>query len=378
MPQHTKRRVIVLYGGKSTEHEVSCRSAATILNNLNADKYEISAIGVDKDGNWLQQDAARLRASSASTLPIESRGTLTLSDAGKGAADQILAVTSPALLQKGSSQQNSELIVFPIIHGTNGEDGTLQGLFELANVAFVGPDTLGSAVGMDKGVAKKLAMVAGVPVAPFIELRAEAWAKTRPQVEKLVLETMKYPVFVKPAKLGSSVGISKVKGTTELVSACENAFSFDDKILIEQGLDVREIECAALGGYDPKISIPGEVIPHAEFYSYEAKYLDEAASSVEVPAKLSPEQVKTAQDMSRDIFRALDLYGMARIDLFLEKSTGKFYFNEVNTVPGFTNISQYPMLWKASGVPISDLLDQLIELAVQRKQDKAKLKRSRV
>jgi len=377
MPQHAKRRVIVLYGGKSTEHEVSCRSAATILKNLNADKYEISAIGVDKNGNWLQQDTARLRASSASTLPIESRGTLTLSDAGKGAADQILAVTSPALLEK-SNQQPSELIVFPIIHGTNGEDGTLQGLLELANVAFVGPDTLGSAVGMDKGVAKKLAMVAGVPVAPFIELRAESWSKTKTQVEKLVLEKMKFPVFVKPAKLGSSVGISKVKGSADLIAACENAFSFDDKILVEQGLDVREIECAALGGYDPKISIPGEVIPHAEFYSYEAKYLDEAASSVEVPAKLTPEQVKVAQDMSRDIFRALDLYGMARIDLFLEKPTGKFYFNEVNTVPGFTNISQYPMLWKASGVPISELLDQLIELAVQRKNDKSKLKRSRV
>jgi D-alanine-D-alanine ligase len=368
-----KQKVLILYGGQSTEHEISCRSAATIVKNLDPEKYDVMAVGITQSGQWLPQDVVRLRAEKSKTLPIHS---------GNGTAAQIAQSTvNPvnSLSHLTGTRDAASLVVFPIIHGTHGEDGTLQGLLEMANLAFVGPDTLGSAVGMDKGVAKKLCLAAGLPVAPFVEYRSESWPHARQNAVAEVMSVMKFPVFVKPSRLGSSVGISKVRQSNELIAACEKALQFDDKILVEQGLDVREIEFAALGGYDPEISVPGEVVPTAEFYTYEAKYLDEKGAEVIVPAQnLTSEQVREGQLLSKKIFKALDLYGMARIDLFLERSTGKYYFNEVNTIPGFTDISQYPMLWRASGIDTPQLMSKLIDLALERKQTKDQLQRKRV
>jgi D-alanine-D-alanine ligase len=368
-----KQKVLILYGGQSTEHEVSCRSAATIIKNLDPEHYDVMAIGITQSGQWLPQDVKRLRGESSKTLPIHTPQVAS----AQIAQSAINPVTSLTHLSGAGSAAN--IVVFPIIHGTHGEDGTLQGLLEMANLAFVGPDTLGSAVGMDKGVAKKLCQAAGLPVAPFVEYRAESWARARKNAVEEVSSVMKYPVFVKPSRLGSSVGISKVRNAQELIVACEKALQFDDKILVEQGLDVREIEFAALGGYDPEISVPGEVVPSAEFYTYEAKYLDEKGAEVIVPARnLTPEQVREGQVLSKKIFKALDLYGMARIDLFLEKKTGKYFFNEVNTIPGFTDISQYPMLWRASGIDTPQLMTKLIDLALERKKTKDQLQRQRI
>lgn len=349
--------VVVLYGGRSTEHEISCRSARFILSHLDRKRYVVHAIGIAADGTWWQQDLESTLASKSGPLPVSRSGKQLDIGSFGGLAEN--------------------LVVFPILHGTFGEDGTLQGWLELKELAFVGPDTLGSAIGIDKVVAKRLAASAGVPVVPWVDFRAHMWATEKSKICSKALEKLGLPVFVKPAKLGSSVGVSKVTSSQELIQACEHALKFDDKVLIEKGLEVREIEVAALGGYEPKLSIAGEVVPHADFYSYDAKYTKTDGASVVVPAKLTPEQMNEARALAGQIYASLELYGMSRIDLFLEKSTSRFYFNEVNTIPGFTEISQYPLLWRESGVNASDLLDQLIESAISRKLEKLRLMRTK-
>jgi D-alanine-D-alanine ligase len=375
-----KRPVLVVYGGRSSEHEVSCRSAAFILRNLDTRKYDIHALAIDKQGRWLPQDAGKLLAgieAGAKTVPIEAgAGARSALPATADPGSSLLALTGDSAGAKRPPRKE-DLVVFPILHGTFGEDGTMQGMLDLAEVAYVGPDTLGSAVGMDKGVSKKLAQAAGVPVVPWLETRAQFWGEHRARIVAEAEAELGYPMFVKPARQGSSVGVSKARTRAELEAACDAAFKFDDKLLIEKGLTVREIECAVLGDYDPMVSVPGEVIPHAEFYSYEAKYIDADGASMAIPAKLTPEQTRTAQDLAKRVFQALELYGMARVDLFLDKATGAFYLNEVNTIPGFTEISQYPLLWKESGVSAAELLDRLIELAVRRRTAQAGLQRSR-
>jgi D-alanine-D-alanine ligase len=355
--------VTVIYGGRSAEHEVSCRSAAFVLRNLDPNKYDIAAIAINKDGHWLPQDATKLLAATEKTVPILEYKKVEESKA--------LALTS-------ASSGGSPRVIFPVLHGTFGEDGTMQGMFDLFEVAYVGPDTLGSAVGMDKAVSKKLAQAHGVPVVPYMETKLQFWKKNANDICQAAIKELGLPLFVKPARLGSSVGISKVKTAADLQRACNEAFKFDEKILFEKGLNVREIECAVLGDYDPDVSIPGEVVvTNAEFYDYDAKYINEHGADVVIPAKLDPVQVKTAQQLSKLVFQALDLYGMARVDLFLEKGTGKFYFNEVNTIPGFTSISQFPMLWKASGVSAGELIDRLIDLAIKRHTIRKNIQRSK-
>lgn len=371
-----KTKVVILYGGKSVEHEVSCRSAAFVLKNLDPAKYDVSAIGIDKKGRWLLQDTQYLLANTKDSVPI-----CTSSQASARALPESIDPGVPFLAASHKSSEmtsitSGEVVVFPVMHGPLGEDGTLQGLLELAEVAYVGADTLGSAIGMDKGVSKRLALAAGLPVAPFFELRLNFWKKERAAVEERAKKEIGYPAFVKPARLGSSVGISRVSDPVLLGKAIDHAFSFDDKILIERGLIVREIECAVLGDYDPIVSVPGEVIPHAEFYTYDAKYTDENGASLAIPAKLEPEQAKIAQELSKKIFMALELHGMTRVDLFLEKSSGHFFFNEVNTIPGFTAISQFPLLWKESGIQPKQLIDRLIQLAIDRKRIKSSFQRS--
>lgn len=353
----TKTKVMVLYGGRSAEHEVSCRSAAFVLRNLDRNKYDISAVAIDKAGRWLPQDTAKLLADVPQTIPI----------------------TQKTQVAETETLQEKSTVVFPVLHGTFGEDGTMQGLLDLGEVAYIGPDTLGSAIGMDKVVSKKLAQIAGVPIVPFRDLRRQDWVQQKDAFIKECIKELGFPMFVKPARLGSSVGITKVKtNAADLEKACLEAFKFDEKLLVEKSINARELECAALGDYNPKLSVVGEiVIRNAEFYDYEAKYQTEDGAEIVIPANLSEAQVKEVQDISRRVFRALELYGMARIDLFLDKDTGEFYFNEVNTIPGFTAISQYPMLWKASGLSSAELLDELVALAVRRRDSRLALQRSK-
>lgn len=360
-----KIKVLVIYGGKSAEHEVSCRSAAFLLKNLNPIKYEVEAVAVNKAGKWLKQETAILleATKSGKSVPI-------LESALQVPASGLLAAST------APSDAHIERVVFPIIHGTGGEDGSLQGLMDLSEIAYVGPDILGSAIGMDKVIAKKLAAAAGIAIVPYIDLKIQFWHDHQDKCLTLAEQELRYPMFVKPARLGSSVGVNKAKDRAELLAHIETAFTFDDKVLIEKGLDVREIECAVLGDYDPEVSLPGEVMPQVEFYTYEAKYISANDARMKIPADLTPDQTQAARSIAKKVFQALELYGMARVDLFLEKETGKFYLNEVNTIPGFTDISQYPMLWAASGLGSEKLLDRLIELALKRHHVRKALKRS--
>jgi D-alanine-D-alanine ligase len=259
------------------------------------------------------------------------------------------------------------------MHGTFGEDGTIQGLLDLAGLPFVGAGVLGSAIGMDKDVAKRLLQVAKIPVVPWVAVQRADWERDPKEIQKAIEKKFKYPMFVKPATLGSSVGMTKVHSREELAPALNLAVEFAMKILVEKCIVGREIEVSVLGNHDPKTSIPGEIVPHREFYDYTAKYLEEG-SQILIPAKLKPAQVKTIQKYAVEAFRALELSGMARVDFFVEKKAGKIYLNEVNTIPGFTSISMYPKMWEASGIPFRQLIDKLIELALEMHREKARTK----
>jgi D-alanine-D-alanine ligase len=269
----------------------------------------------------------------------------------------------------------SSTIVFPVIHGTGGEDGSLQGLLDMANVAYVGADTLASAIGMNKLVAKKLVEAEGIPIVPYVSLRRYEWEERGEALLEDMRSKLSWPVFVKPASLGSSVGISRVKDRAGLVSAIDEALRFDERVLVETGLLVREIEFALMGGYEPLVSAAGEVISDAGFYSYDEKYSAKSRALVKVPAALDPAKECEGQELARRIFKALELHGMARIDLFLTKDTGQYYFNEVNTIPGFTSISQFPQLWQHAGLSPTQLIDRLIESAQDRARERAALLR---
>lgn len=373
-----KKKVIVVYGGRSTEHEVSCKSAAFVLRNLDREHYDVAAIGIDKSGRWLIQDVACLLEKMDKSVPIlepSSGKNLSPLPAHPTPTDIISrAIASP----KGLGFDIEDVVIFPVLHGTYGEDGSMQGLLNLGDLAFVGSGTLGSAIGMDKCISKKLVLADGIQVVPWVETRKQFFLQD-PNKFFLEAETsLNYPMFVKPASLGSSVGVNKVRNREELIRACTEAFAFDEKVLIEKALDVREIECAILGDYDPLVSAPGEVVTQgASFYSYEAKYLSATQARSDIPAQLGVEQVREAQTLCKRIFQVLECYGMARVDLFLERSTNRFYFNEINTLPGMTEISQYPMLWAHSGIGASELLDRLIALAFKRKQEADQLQRTR-
>ncbi|MBI4363666.1 MAG: D-alanine--D-alanine ligase [Candidatus Doudnabacteria bacterium] len=345
-----KIRVGIIFGGKSAEHEVSLQSAKNIIEALDKNKYEPILIGIDKKGGWHLQNNANflLHANDPKQIAIKD-------------VSQDLSITP------GRNDQRID-VVFPVLHGTYGEDGTMQGMLKLLNVPFVGPSVLGSAVAMDKDVAKRLMRDAGLPIARFLVFKKEDEFDPGLVIKKLGL-----PVFVKPANLGSSVGISKAKSEDELKKAVDEAFQYDNKILIEEFVAGREVECAVLGNEAPKASIPGEVIPHHEFYSYEAKYIDENGAALEIPAKLSDKEIRLIQELAVKTFKTLELEGMSRVDFFL-KPNGEALVNEVNTIPGFTKISMYPKLWEALGITYSELIDQLIQLAIQRYEKESRLK----
>ena len=360
-PDKKKRlRVGVLFGGRSGEHEVSLASAASVIRGMDLDKYEPVPIGITKDGHWLIGEGAVKMLPDV--LKNGRRVMLT--------ADPTEAALVP--LDRGAGAQRFD-VFFPVMHGTFGEDGTIQGMLELSGLPFVGAGVLGSAIGMDKDVAKRLCQDAGIPVVPWVTVHRWQWEKELAAVKASIEEKFPYPVFVKPATLGSSVGMTKVHNAEELGPALDLASEYGLKILVEKSVTAREIEVAVLGNHDPKASIPGEIVPHREFYDYTAKYLEDGTQLL-IPADLKPAQVKKIQTLAVDAFRTLELSGMARVDFFLEKKGGKLYLNEVNTIPGFTSISMYPKLWEASGIPFRELVDKLIELAFEMHREKARTK----
>jgi D-alanine-D-alanine ligase len=359
-PEKKRLRVGVLFGGRSGEHEVSLASAASVIRGLDPDKYEAVPIGITKEGHWL------IGAGTQKMLPEVLKS---------GQRVMMTADASDAVLVRldGSGGGQRLDVVFPVMHGTFGEDGTIQGLLELAGLPFVGAGVLGSAIGMDKDVSKRLLQVAKIPVVPWIAVQRADWERDPKGIRTAIEKKFKYPLFVKPATLGSSVGMTKVHSRAELGPALDLAAEFAMKILVEKCMVAREIEVSVLGNHDPKASIPGEVVPHREFYDYAAKYLEEGTQLL-IPAKLLPAQVKKIQKYGVDAFRALELSGMARVDFFVEKKGGKIYLNEVNTIPGFTSISMYPKMWEASGIPFRELIDKLIELALEQHAEKARTK----
>jgi D-alanine-D-alanine ligase len=366
----TKRRVAVIFGGKSGEHEVSIASAASIFKYLDPARYEAVPIKIEKDGRWmLTGDVPKAISAAEVHQQVGSR------DVTGGTAPDALAlqpIDPTTTLSAGGID-----VVFPVLHGPYGEDGTVQGLLELANVPYVGAGVLGSAVGMDKAVMKTLFLARDLPVAPYLVVLRHEWSKDRAGIAARVERELRYPVFVKPANLGSSVGISKAKSAADFDGAMTLALQYDRKVVVEAAVpQAREIECAVLGNDDPQASIPGEIIPLREFYDYEAKYMDANGSRLELPAALDAAEVKEIQRLSIEAFRACDLSGLARVDFLMARETGETFINEVNTMPGFTTISMYPKLWEASGIAYPELIDRLITLALERHQEKQALKTS--
>jgi D-alanine-D-alanine ligase len=355
-----KLRVGVLFGGRSGENEVSLASAASIIRGLDPQKYEAVPIGITKEGHW------RVGAGAQKMLPEVLR-------TGQGVVMSADPTESALRPIDGSAQGQKLDVVFPVIHGTFGEDGTMQGLLELAGLPFVGAGVLGSAIGMDKDIAKKLMQVAGIPIVPWIAVQRADWERQPKEIRRAIEKKFKYPVFVKPATLGSSLGMTKVHSRAELGPALDLAAEFAMKILVERAVSAREIEVSVLGNHDPRASIPGEIVPHREFYDYAAKYLEEGTQLL-IPAKLKKSEVKKVQAMAVTAFRALELSGMARVDFFIEKRGGKIFLNEVNTIPGFTSISMYPKLWEANGIPFRELISKLIDLALEQHREKARTK----
>jgi len=388
-----KLRVGILFGGRSGEHEVSLLSAASVLEAIDKSKYEVVPIGITKEGRWVtalhaenllrgKSSEENVRASHLRAGDPQATTTAAVLAAGDGiivppmpAAESLVPFESTAPAPPGAEAVQVD-IIFPVLHGTFGEDGTIQGLLELADIAYVGAGVLGSAAGMDKDVMKRLFADAGLPLVRHATVLRREWQNNASKICKLIESKLKYPVFVKPANLGSSVGISKVHGRGELPAAMDQAGGYDRKIIVEQGVGgkrgkAREIECSVLGNDDAQASIAGEIIPGKEFYDYAAKYRDEG-SELLIPAKLNKSQMKSVQQMAVAAFRAVDCSGLARVDFLMDPKSGKIYVNEINTMPGFTAISMYPKLWAASGVNYRQLIDRLIRLGVERHEEKKK------
>jgi D-alanine-D-alanine ligase len=365
----TKIRVGILCGGRSGEHQISLRSARCIVEAIDRRTHAVCLIGIDRDGRWHRLDEAAFRRLTDAPLPVLN---------GAAVGNEVMLVPAPGRQQlralRGAFAEHLD-VIFPVLHGTFGEDGSVQGLLELADIPYVGAGMLGSAVGMDKDVQKRLLRAAGVPIVPYLTATRVEWAAA-PQAVRARAAALGLPVFVKPANLGSSVGISKVRSLSQLAAAVATALRYDDKLVIEKAVDAREIECAVLGNETPVASVPGEIRPHAEFYSYEAKYVSADGATLVIPAPLAPEQTARVRALAVQVFRLLDCAGMARVDFFLERRTGKLYVNELNTIPGFTTVSMYPKLWDASGVPYVELISRLIDLALQRHAQRGRLRRA--
>jgi D-alanine-D-alanine ligase len=369
-----KIRLGILFGGRSGEHEVSLTSAAAVMKALDPAKYELVPVGITREGRWrvgtrafgVLTEAAGDNAAQP-TAPLQ-----TVLEAGR-AITPSADPTGPKLLALAKSSAMNVRpevdVIFPVLHGTFGEDGTIQGLLELADVPYVGAGVLASSAGMDKDVMKRLFRDAELPVVPWELVLRRDWESNPAGVRRRIERRLRYPIFVKPANLGSSVGITKVHEPAELQAGMDLAAQYDRKILVEKAVDAREIECAVLGNDNPEASVPGEIIPVNEFYDYEAKYIKEG-SELLIPARLSRRQTIRVQELAVRAFKAIDCAGMGRVDFLLDRKSGKIFVLEINTIPGFTPISMYPKLWEASGLPYPKLLDRLVELALERHRDK--------
>ena len=397
-----KLRIGILFGGRSGEHEISLLSAASILKAIDRKTYEIVPLGITKQGQWVRDGEAQHLLTGETEAPAldstEESSELAIARAvirsGEGLSipppapralqtfetiDLVAGADSALASASAGANALGVDVIFPVLHGTFGEDGTIQGLLELADVAYVGSGVLGSSAGMDKDVMKRLFAAAGLPQTPHVALLRTDWKTDPKRCTKLIEKSLAYPVFVKPANLGSSVGISKVHDRSELAAAMDLAASFDRKLVIEQGVGgpgakPRELEVAVLGNDEPEASVVGEIVPGAEFYDYNAKYHSDASMPI-IPAELSKAEAKQVREMAIAAFRACDCAGLARVDFLMEpKRRGqpsRIYLNEINTMPGFTKISMYPKLWAASGLPYKKLIDRLIELAVERQKEKS-------
>jgi len=393
-----KIRVGILFGGRSGEHEISLLSAASVFKAIDQNRYEVVPIGITKQGRWVTSaDAERLLTGK----PLEPERQLRAGDPETTAAAAVLqtgeaVVVPPEPHKPGSGMTPFQTeaptrraadrainvdVIFPVLHGTFGEDGTVQGLLELAEIPYVGAGVLGSAAGMDKDIMKSLFRAAGLPIVKHVTILRSELESYSQKAQKTIERSLKYPVFVKPANLGSSVGISKVHERKELGPALAEAARFDRKIVVEQGVGgkngkAREIECAVLGNDQPEASVAGEIVPSAEFYDYSAKYLDEGSQLI-IPAKLTKSEIKKVQELAIGAFRAVDCSGLGRVDFLMDPKSRKIYLNEINTMPGFTSISMYPKLWAASGVPYPELIERLIRLGIERHQEKKRNQYSR-
>ncbi|MGA2409633.1 MAG: D-alanine--D-alanine ligase family protein [Candidatus Binataceae bacterium] len=384
MARTKKLRVGVLFGGRSGEHEISLRSALTVMSAMDARRYEIVPIGIGRDGRWLlQTDALRMLAAATPKLGALGRGGLPVSLLPHPDGRALVSIPTRngrGHLLNGHSGAPPALpgpldVIFPVLHGTYGEDGTVQGLLDLAGIPYVGAGVLGSAVGMDKDAQKRLLASTGLPVVRYCPLTRSDYLK-HPAIARREASKLGWPVFVKPNALGSSIGVTKVASARKLGAALEDAFQYDRKVLIEAACEGRELECAVLGNDDPAASVPGEILVKAghDFYSYDSKYVDPDGADVKIPADLPVVAAQRIRDLSVAAFKALSLRGMARVDFLARADLSEIYVNEVNTIPGFTSISMYPKLWEASGVPLPQLIDRLIEFAIEHHRDRAGLK----
>jgi D-alanine-D-alanine ligase len=362
-----KIRLGVLFGGRSGEHEVSVQSATSVLKALDLAKYEVIPIAITKEGRWLLGPSLKGKATPQLSAVLE--GGKPVIPPPDPAGPRLVPFNSRTISHSRASAGID--VIFPVLHGTFGEDGTVQGLLELAGIPYVGAGVLGSAVGMDKDIMKRLFRDAGLPVVPWQVVLRGDWEREASGIEESVQRKIGYPAFVKPANLGSSVGITKVHGREVLGSAITLAAQYDRKVIVEKGIDAREIECAVLGNDHPEASVPGEIRPVNEFYDYDAKYVSEGSELI-IPAKLNARQSAKVQQYAIRAFKAIDGAGMARVDFLMDRRQGKIYVNEINTIPGFTSISMYPKLWEATGVPYSELLDRLVRLALERSREKRK------
>lgn len=359
-----KIRVGLIFGGRSGEHEVSFCSASSIIKAINKDKYTVVPIGITKEGRWISPQDSELALRSGK---IEGKSTVILLNDPSGNA--LIRTTNNQRSDKSPALERVD-VIFPALHGPYGEDGTVQGLLEVANIPYVGAGVAASAISMDKDLMKTIFQQRGLPILKWMTIRRKEWQKDKEKILSSIENGFEYPLFVKPTNLGSSVGITKVHKKEELEGAIDLASSYDRKILIEEGLEeVREVECGVLGNDEPRASVAGEVRPAGEFYDYNSKYIDKETQLI-VPADLPDGVSQEVQEIALRAFKAVDAAGMARVDFFVSKKENKIYLSEINTIPGFTSVSMYPRLWEASGIPYSELIDRLIQLALERHQDK--------
>lgn len=370
-----KTRVAVVFGGQSSEHEVSRFSAQSVISNIDKNKYDVSMIGITKDGKWMKYTGPVEKIGTGEWEAIAKKALTTVNYeyVEKGSCDTSTDVveytTARSVFEGNVSEEEGFDVIVPILHGQNGEDGTIQGLFEMANIPYVGCGVLGSALGMDKAYSKIIFEKAGIPQGKYVVFSRKQILNQMDSVISDTESVLEYPCFVKPSNAGSSVGVGKAHNRMELQELLINASKIDRRVLVEEFINGREIECAVLGNEDPIASTVGEIVPCNEFYDYEAKYNSGDDSKVVIPAELDAATALKIREYAIRAFKALDCSGLSRVDFFVERETGNIYINEINTLPGFTKISMYPKLWEASGIPYSELIDKLIELAIERFED---------